>query len=101
MLVERREALTRRPVQTVARLQALLAELLAGQSQEGHHHRSGQTDACPGPSRRPGRKTRRRITAEELVDGLTGGSATEGARPCPDGCVDEVGRPELATVSPV
>ncbi len=42
MLTDRREALTRRRVQTVDRLHALLAELLPGQAKEGHHHRSGQ-----------------------------------------------------------
>ena len=45
MLTDRREALTRRRVQTVNRLQALLAELLPGTGEEGHHHRPGQGDA--------------------------------------------------------
>ena len=49
MLVDRRDALTRRRVQTVDRLQALLAELLPGQAQEGHHHRPGQGDARHRP----------------------------------------------------
>jgi transposase len=66
MLVDRREALSRRRVQTVDRLQALLAELLPGQA---------KTDITTGQAKhllasvRPrdiAGKTRRRITAEEL-----------------------------------
>ena len=48
MLTDRREALTRRRVQTVCRLQALLAELLPGQAKTRHHHRPGQGDARLG-----------------------------------------------------
>ena len=57
MLTDRREALTRRRVQTVDRLQALLAELLPGQAQTRHHHRPGQGDAGhrSGPVTSPGR----------------------------------------------
>jgi len=44
MLTDRREALTRRRVRSVNRLQALLTELLPGQ-EEGHHHRPGQDAA--------------------------------------------------------
>ena len=41
MLVDRRDALSRRRVQTVNRLHALLAELL-GAGEEGHHRVAGQ-----------------------------------------------------------
>ena len=50
MLTDRREALTRRRVQTVDRLQALLAELLPGQGRTRSHHRSGQNHACQCPT---------------------------------------------------
>jgi transposase len=68
MLTDRREALTRRRVQTVDRLQALLAELLPGQ---------GKRDITTGQAKamlanvRPrdiAGKTRRRIAAEELAE---------------------------------
>src|SRR4051795_8947601 len=68
MLTDRREALTRRRVQTVDRLQALLAELLPGQ---------GKRDITTGQAKamlatiRPrdiAGKTRRRIAAEELTE---------------------------------
>jgi transposase len=45
MLTDRREALTRRRVQTVCWLQALLAELLPGPGQARHHGPAGQEDA--------------------------------------------------------
>jgi transposase len=45
MLTDRREALTRRRVQTVDRLQALLAELLPGRAKRDITHGSGQGDA--------------------------------------------------------
>jgi transposase len=41
ILAERREALTRRRVQTVGRLQALLAELLPGRTQRSAPHITG------------------------------------------------------------
>ena len=68
MLADRREALTRRRVQTVCRLQALLAELFPGQ---------GKRDITTGQAKkmlagvRPrdiAGKTRRRIAAEELAE---------------------------------
>src|SRR4051794_37770410 len=68
MLTDRREALTRRRVQTACRLQALLAELLPGQ---------GKRDITTGQAKamlatiRPrdiAGKTRRRIAAEELAE---------------------------------
>ena len=68
LLVERREALTRRRVQTVDRLQALLAELLPGQAKKDIT--TGQAKlllASVRPRDLAGR-TRRRIAAEELVE---------------------------------
>jgi transposase len=66
ILTDRREALTRRRVQTVDRLQALLAELLPGQAKRDIT--TGQAKAMLA-SVRPrdiAGKTRRRIAAEEL-----------------------------------
>jgi transposase len=68
MLADRREALTRRRVQTVDRLQALLAELLPGQAKRDIT--TGQAKAMLA-SVRPrdiAGKTRRRIAAEELTE---------------------------------
>ena len=68
MLTDRREALTRRRVQTVDRLQALLAELLPGQAKRDIT--TGQAKAMLA-SVRPrdiAGKTRRRIAAEELAE---------------------------------
>jgi transposase len=68
MLVDRREALTRRRVQTVNRLQALLAELLPGQAKKDIS--TGQAKAMLA-SVRPrdlAGKTRRRIAADELAE---------------------------------
>ncbi|GAA1937634.1 SCO6880 family protein [Nocardioides hwasunensis] len=68
MLCDRREALTRRRVQTVDRLQALLAELLPGQAKL--NITTGQAKAMLA-SVRPrdiAGKTRRRIAAEELAE---------------------------------
>jgi transposase len=68
MLTDRREALTRRRVQTVDRLQALLAELLPGQAKRDLT--TGQAKAMLA-SVRPrdiAGKTRRRIAAEELAE---------------------------------
>jgi hypothetical protein len=68
MLADRREALARRRIQTVDRLQALLAELLPGQAKR---------DITPGQAKRMlasvrprdiAGKTRRRIAAEELAE---------------------------------
>jgi transposase len=68
MLVERREALTRRRVQTVDRLQALLAELLPGQAKKDLT--SGQAKAMLASVRKRdiAGKTRRRIAVEELAE---------------------------------
>ena len=68
MLTDRREALTRRRVQTVDRLQALLAELLPGQAKRDIT--TGQAKAMLA-SVRPrdiAGKTRRRIATEELAE---------------------------------
>ena len=68
MLADRREALTRRRVQTVCRLQALLAELLPGQAKKDLT--SGQAKAMLATVRPRdiAGKTRRRIAAEELAE---------------------------------
>ena len=57
MLADRREALTRRRVQTVNRLQALLAELLPGQAKKDITAVAGQGDArhASVPATSPGR----------------------------------------------
>src|SRR3954453_14100521 len=68
ILTDRREALTRRRVQTVGRLQALLAELLPGQAKRDIT--TGQAKAML-TSIRPrdiAGKTRRRIAADELAE---------------------------------
>jgi transposase len=68
MLTDRREALTRRRVQSVDRLQALLGELLPGQRKRDIT--TGQAKrmlASVRPSDIAG-KTRRRIAAEELAE---------------------------------
>ena len=68
MLTDRREALTRRRVQTVDRLQALLAELLPGQAKRDIT--SGQAKAMLATvrPRDVAGKTRRRIAVEELTE---------------------------------
>jgi transposase len=68
MLCDRREELTRLRVQTVNRLQRLLAELVPGQSKEDL---TALLAKAIGASVRPrdiAGKTRRRIAAEELAD---------------------------------
>lgn len=68
MLTDRREALTRRRVQTVGRLQGLLAELLPGKAKR--HITTGQAKVMLASVRFRdiAGKTRRRIAAEELVE---------------------------------
>ena len=56
MLTDRREALTRRRVQTVCRLQALLAELLPGQAKRDITAAAGQGDARHRAAARPRRQ---------------------------------------------
>ena len=68
MLVERREALTRRRVQTVARLQALLAELLPGQAKKDISTGQAKHLLASVRPRDLAGKTRRRIAAEELAE---------------------------------
>lgn len=68
MLVERREALTRRRVQSVARLQALLAELRPGQSKKDITTGQAKRMLASVRPRDLARKTRRRLAAEELAE---------------------------------
>ena len=68
MLTDRREALTRRRVQTVNRLQALLAELLPGQVKKDLTPRQAKMMLASVRPRDIAGKTRRRIAAEELAD---------------------------------
>lgn len=67
MLTDRREALTRRRVQTVDRLQALLAELLPGQAKRDLTTGQAKTLLASVRPRDIAGKTRRRIAAEELA----------------------------------
>lgn len=68
MLTDRREALTRRRVQTVDRLQALLAELLPGQAKRDLTTGQAKTMLASVRPRDIAGKTRRRIAAEELAE---------------------------------
>ena len=68
MLTDRREALTRRRVQTVCRLQALLAELLPGQAKRDITTGQAKTMLATVRPRDIAGKTRRRIAAEELAE---------------------------------
>jgi transposase len=68
MLVERREALTRRRVQVVDRLQALLAELLPGQAKKNITTGQAKRLLASVRPRDVAGKTRRRIAAEELTE---------------------------------
>ena len=68
MLVERREALTRRRVQTVTRLQALLAELLPGQAKKDLTTGQAKRLLASVRPRDIAGKTRRQIAAEELAE---------------------------------
>ena len=68
MLTDRREALTRRRVQTVNRLQALLAELLPGQAKKDITALQAKAMLARVRPRDIAGKTRRRIAAEELAD---------------------------------
>ena len=71
MLTDRREALTRRRVQTVCRLQALLAELLPGQAKRDITTGQAKKMLASVRPRDIAGKTRRRIAAEELADLIT------------------------------
>ena len=68
MLVERRESLSRRRVQTVDRLQALLAELLPGQAKKDITTGQAKRLLASVKPRDIAGKTRRRIAAEELAE---------------------------------
>ncbi len=68
MLVDRREALTRRRIQTVDRLQALLAELLPGQAKKDISTGQAKRMLATVRPRDVAGKTRRRIAAEELAE---------------------------------
>jgi transposase len=68
MLTDRREALTRRRVQTVNRLQALLAELLPGQAKKDITALQAKAMLAGVRPRAIAGKTRRRIAAEELAE---------------------------------
>ena len=68
MLTDRREALTRRRVQTVCRLQALLAELLPGQAKRDITSGQARAMLATVRPRDIAGKTRRRIAAEELAE---------------------------------
>ena len=68
MLVERREALSRRRVQTVDRLQALLAELLPGRSKKDLTTGQAKRMLASVRPRDIAGRTRRRIAVEELAE---------------------------------
>lgn len=68
MLTDRREALTRRRVQIVDRLQAQLAELLPGQAKRDITTGQAKTMLATVRPRDIAGKTRRRIAAEELTE---------------------------------
>jgi transposase len=68
MLTDRREALTRRRVQIVNRLQALLAELLPGQAKKDITPMQAKAMLASVRPRDIAGRTRRRIAAEELAE---------------------------------
>jgi DNA-binding MarR family transcriptional regulator len=68
MLTDRREALTRRLVQTVDRLQALLAELLPGQAKRDITTGQAKAMLATVRPRDIAGKTRRRLATEELAE---------------------------------
>ena len=68
MLTDRREALTRRRVQTVCRLQALLAELIPGRAKRDITALQAKKMLASVRPRDIAGKTRRRIAAEELAE---------------------------------
>ena len=71
VLAARREALTRRRVQTVDRLQALLAELLPGQARKDITPLQAKAMLASVRPRDVAGRTRRRIAAEELAELVT------------------------------
>ncbi len=68
MLADRREALTRRRVQTVNRLQALLGELLPGQAKKTITTGQAKATIARVRPRDVAGKTRWRIAADELAE---------------------------------
>jgi transposase len=68
MLTDRREALTRRRVQTACRVQALLAELLPGQVKRDITAPQARAMLARVRPRDVAGKTRRRIAAEEIAE---------------------------------
>ncbi len=68
ILTDRRDALSRQRVQTVNRLQALLAELLPGQAKKDITALQAKTMLASVRPRDIAGKTRRRIAAEELAE---------------------------------
>ena len=68
ILADRREALTRRRVQTVDRLQALLAELLPGHAKKDITALQAKAMLASVRPRDVAGKTRRRVAAEELAE---------------------------------
>jgi transposase len=68
MLTDRREALTRRRVQTVCRVQALLAELFPGQVKRDITALQAKAMLARVRPRDIAGKTRRRIAAEEIAE---------------------------------
>ena len=68
LLADRRDTLTRRRIQTVDRLQALLAELLPGQAKKNISTGQAKTMLASVRPRDIAGKTRRRIAAEELAE---------------------------------
>ena len=68
LIVERRDTLTRRRIQTVDRLQALLAELLPGQAKKNLTTGQAKRMLASVRPRDIAGKTRRRIAVEELAE---------------------------------
>ena len=68
LLVERRDALTSRRVQTVDRLQALLPELPPGQAKKNLTTGQAKRLLATGRPRDIVGKTRQRMAAEELAE---------------------------------
>ena len=68
MLVDRRDELSRRRVQTVNRLHRLLAELMPGHGEEGPHRPAGQGDPRRGAAPGPRRQDPPPVAAEELAE---------------------------------
>jgi hypothetical protein len=80
MLCDRREELTRLRVQTVNRLQRLLAELVPGTAKKDLTSLQAKAILATVRPRDIAGKTRRRIAAEELADLVDRGCRTSIAR---------------------